>query len=319
MAIWTYKGLKFGIKSVKFPKEHDFYNGFYSSISFNIDKCINYHNHNNLDKKGVDKCKQCQNVCPTKSINLSFLSDLVKNKSIDEADLKTGIIDKIIDKNRCIYCGLCIQSCNNISGAINFGQDFESKRLNQSDKDKDRLNKGNKRAAKANFFKKSLFVKHIDAGSCGACELEIIALNNPYYNMHRLGIFITPSPRFADVIILTGVFTKKMGSIFYNVLDNTPKPRYIVLMGACSLSGGIFRENNNKLENCGVNKYKYLDHNSEQINNNYNLGFLDNTQNRMLIESENIIIVPGCPPNPFEMLNALLILKNAGLPADKSL
>jgi len=316
VAIWTYKGLKFGIKSVKFPKEHDFYNGFYSSISFNIDKCINHNNHNDLDKKRADKCKQCQDVCPTKSINLSFLSDLLKNKSLNESKLKTEIEDKIIDKNRCIYCGLCIQSCNNISGAINFGQDFESRSLNELGKDKDRLNggklnKGNKRAVKANFLKKSLFVKHVDAGSCGACESEITALNNPYYNIHRLGIFITPTPRFADVIMLTGVFTEKMSNIFYNVLDNTPKPRYIVITGACSLSGGIFRENNNK--------HKYLDRSSEQINNNYNSGFLDNAQNRILIESENIIIVPGCPPNPFEILNALLILKNAGLPADKSL
>ena len=64
------------------------------------------------------------------------------------------------------------------------------------------------RGAKA--FRRSLHIRHVDAGSCNGCESELQALNNPFYNLHRLGIFFTPSPRFADLLLVTGPVTHAM-------------------------------------------------------------------------------------------------------------
>ncbi|MCL5673145.1 MAG: hypothetical protein M1407_00805 [Deltaproteobacteria bacterium] len=374
MAIWTFDGLRFGIKSVEFPKENDFYDGFYSYIKFDADKCLNFikngedalgkNNALNEDNDNLSKlkCLKCQEICPTAAIDLlGYYKDKdIKNKDINgnkynnnkdinkdidnikynnddgnninnindingNDNITVNIADasiNIIDIKKCIYCGLCVSECLNISKAISFGNYIDKDNVNsdiinnlkfnafienfnegKNNKNKDNEeNKNNKdkkndsgnnfsnsniNKKKFNFFKKSLFVKHIDTGSCGACESEIIALNNPYYNMHRLGIFITPSPRFADVILLTGVFTDKMSDIFYNVLDNTPKPRFILLAGACPLSGGIYSE-------CSP-------------------GFLKYKSNEDILKSENIVLVPGCPPNPFMILNALLFIKAGAL------
>ncbi len=281
MAFWTYSGLKFGIKSVKFPKEEDFYDGFISSVRFDENKCLN-----SKDLKGLSgeydetKCRKCELVCPTKAISLHNLYKYSGNKG--------KIAEKassVIDADRCIFCGLCIDACNDTAGAINYSDDFDFNIVSFQDTNERKI------------FRKSLFVKHIDTGSCGACESEINALNNPYYNMHRLGIFITPSPRFADVLLVTGTFTKKMSDIFFNVLDNIPKPRYVVLTGCCSLTGGVFER-------------------SEADEDGFNAGLLNSTEtkegtdlNLSPLLNENVIALPHCPPNPFEILNVLLLIK----------
>jgi Ni,Fe-hydrogenase III small subunit/NAD-dependent dihydropyrimidine dehydrogenase PreA subunit len=262
MAFWTYNGLKFGIKSVKFPKENDFYDGFISSVKIDAEKCLNKSN-------SAEKCKECELACPTDAINMN------------------NLFDKVINANRCIFCGLCVDTCNNVAGsegmgAISYsaGLDFDVVPQNY--------------AVKKKIFKKSLFVKHIDTGSCGACESEINALNNPYYNMHRLGIFITPSPRFADVLLTTGTFTERMAEVFFNVLDNIPKPRFIVLAGSCAIFGGVFERR-------------------EVGGNSFNAGLISSSETIEIFKNENVIILPHCPPNPFEILKVLLLIKNGGL------
>lgn len=285
MAFWTYNGLKFGIKSVKFPKENDFYEGFISSIKINEEKCLNQNGTAGLSgkKSGLDrlKCIKCELVCPTKAINLNNLAG-------------GSAVEKSLDANRCIFCGLCIDACRDITGAITYTKDLEFEIIRQN------------HTVKRRVFRKSLFVKHIDTGSCGACESEINALNNPYYNMHRLGIFITPSPRFADVLLVTGTFTQKMSDIFFNVLDNIPKPRYVILIGSCSISGGIF-----EISEISESGFK-VDGGDKGYNgyNNKGLLFNDEIKLKKIFEEENIIALPHCPPNPFEILNVLLLIKN---------
>jgi Ni,Fe-hydrogenase III small subunit/NAD-dependent dihydropyrimidine dehydrogenase PreA subunit len=273
---WTYDGLKFGIKSVKFPKENDFYDGFISSVKINGQKCISQNKTAGSSRKNSGfQCIKCEIACPTKAINLNNLAG--------GGDGKNGQALKAIDANRCIFCGLCIDICKDIAGAISYTNGLDCDIIPQN------------YAVKKKIFKKSLFVKHIDTGSCGACESEINALNNPYYNMHRLGIFITPSPRFADVLLVTGTFTKKMSDIFFNVLDNIPKPRYVIVAGSCALFGGVFE---NGFKNGGGNK-----------------GLLFNNQSEIekLFKEENVIALPHCPPNPFEILNILLLIKKGGV------
>ena len=80
----------------------------------------------------------------------------------------------------------------------------------------------------------------MDAGDCGACLNEVKQLNNPYYNMHRLGFFITPTPRHADVLLVVGPVTDQMRFALKKIHDAMPTPKRVVAVGACALSGGVF-------------------------------------------------------------------------------
>jgi Ni,Fe-hydrogenase III small subunit len=89
-------------------------------------------------------------------------------------------------------------------------------------------------------FQRSIHVLVVDAGDCGACLNEVKQLNNPYYNMHRLGFFITPTPRHADVLLVVGPVTDQMRFALKKVYDALPAPKRVVAVGACALSGGVF-------------------------------------------------------------------------------
>jgi Ni,Fe-hydrogenase III small subunit len=91
-------------------------------------------------------------------------------------------------------------------------------------------------------FHRSSHIIVVDAGDCGACLNEVKQLNNPYYNMHRLGFFITPSPRHADVLLVVGPVTDHMRNALHKVHDAMPTPKRVVAVGACALSGGVFAE-----------------------------------------------------------------------------
>jgi Ni,Fe-hydrogenase III small subunit len=91
-------------------------------------------------------------------------------------------------------------------------------------------------------FRRSVHVLVVDAGDCGACLNEVRQLNNPYYNMHRLGFFITPTPRHADVLLVVGPVTDHMRVALKKIYDAMPTPKRVVAVGACALSGGVFAE-----------------------------------------------------------------------------
>lgn len=91
-------------------------------------------------------------------------------------------------------------------------------------------------------FRRSIHIIVVDAGDCGACLNEVKQLNNPYYNMHRLGFFITPTPRHADVLLVVGPVTDHMRVALKKVYDAMPTPKRVVAVGACALSGGVFAD-----------------------------------------------------------------------------
>ena len=90
-------------------------------------------------------------------------------------------------------------------------------------------------------FRRSIHMLVVDAGDCGACLNEVKQLNNPYYNMHRLGFFITPTPRHADVLLVVGPVTDHMRVALKKTYDAMPTPKRVVAVGACALSGGRVR------------------------------------------------------------------------------
>jgi Ni,Fe-hydrogenase III small subunit len=87
---------------------------------------------------------------------------------------------------------------------------------------------------------RSLSIRHVDAGSCNACELEIHALSNAYYDLERFGLRFVASPRHADVLLVTGPVTLNMRHALERTWTATPEPKWVVAAGACAIDGGLF-------------------------------------------------------------------------------
>lgn len=89
-------------------------------------------------------------------------------------------------------------------------------------------------------FSRSLVIRFVDAGSCNACELEITAVNNPFYDCERFGIHFTASPRFADMLLVTGPVTRNMEVALRRTYDAMPGPKLVVAVGDCAYDCGVF-------------------------------------------------------------------------------
>jgi Ni,Fe-hydrogenase III small subunit len=87
---------------------------------------------------------------------------------------------------------------------------------------------------------RSLSIREVDAGSCNACELEIHALNNAFYDLERFGLRFVASPRHADVLLVTGPMTKNMREALERTYNATPDPKWVVAVGDCAAGAGVF-------------------------------------------------------------------------------
>jgi Ni,Fe-hydrogenase III small subunit len=126
-------------------------------------------------------------------------------------------------------------------------------------------------------FSRSLTIRQVDAGSCNACELEIHAMNNVFYNCERFGLHFTASPRFADILLVTGPVSRNMEIALRRTYDSTPTPKLVIAMGDCGCNGGIYGESYASLG--GVNKVIPVD-----------------------------LYIKGCPPTPVDLLSGLVSL-----------
>jgi Ni,Fe-hydrogenase III small subunit len=127
---------------------------------------------------------------------------------------------------------------------------------------------------------RALCIRHVDAGSCNGCELEIQALNNPIYNLEGLGIRFVASPRHADLLLVTGPVSRHMEVALRRVYEAMPDPKLVVALGDCGCTGGIFGES-----------YASRGRVSEVIP-------ID-------------VAVPGCPPSPTRILQGILTALSA--------
>src|SRR5579862_6809690 len=87
---------------------------------------------------------------------------------------------------------------------------------------------------------RALAIRHVDAGSCNGCELEIHATTNPYYNLEGLGIRFVASPRHADLLLVTGPVSRNMEEALRRTFDAMPGPKLVVAVGGCALDGGLY-------------------------------------------------------------------------------
>jgi len=91
-------------------------------------------------------------------------------------------------------------------------------------------------------FGRSLHVREVDTGSCGACESEIISANNPIYDLQRFGINFVASPRHADALLVTGPVSRNMFIALKKTYEAMPEPKFVVTCGDCALNGGLFKD-----------------------------------------------------------------------------
>ena len=91
------------------------------------------------------------------------------------------------------------------------------------------------------LFGRSLHIREVDAGSCNGCEIEIVNLSNPIYDVERFGIHFVASPRHADMLLVTGPVTRQMELALKKTYDAAPSPKLVVACGGCAIAGGIFK------------------------------------------------------------------------------
>ena len=92
------------------------------------------------------------------------------------------------------------------------------------------------------YLSKSPWIMHYDASSCNGCDIEVLACLTPLYDVERFGIINTGNPKHADILLITGSVNEQNREVVRNLYSQMPDPKAVVAIGACALSGGIFRE-----------------------------------------------------------------------------
>jgi Ni,Fe-hydrogenase III small subunit len=125
------------------------------------------------------------------------------------------------------------------------------------------------------LFGGSLAIREVDAGSCNGCELEIHALDNPYYGIERFGVHFVASPRHADMLLVTGPVSRHMEEALRRTFDAVPEPRLVIAVGECGACGGEFGVN---YASCGA------------------------VSNVIPVDA----VIRGCPPTPLALMRGIL-------------
>lgn len=249
MPLWTLIGLLEGKQTAAWPLRDgdDGQTGFIGMPRYHPERC-------------EEGCQACADVCPTRAITMQH----------------DGGKERLnVDYGRCVVCQLCTEACPNQAMTPSSDWAFGARR-------REDLIWQKKPPAATDIpgagrgFRRSLHVRHVDAGSCNGCESELQALNNPFYNLHRLGIFFTASPRFADLLLVTGPVTYAMLNPLRATYEAMPEPRWVMAVGTCAVSGGV-------------------------AEGGYACGHgLDGV---LPVD----VYLPGCPPNPAALIHALMM------------
>lgn len=211
------------------------------------------------------KCGVCMESCPTGAIGIN-----------DE-----GLVG--INMDDCIFCVRCEDVC--AVRAIEMSTEFELEAGNRSElrhfdrfqTEQDQIESLVDKISKKSMKKlgRSLQIREVDSGSCNGCDYEINALNNPFNDIERFGMHFVPSPRHADMLLVTGCCTRNMETALLKVYEATPSPKLVVAVGACACSGGIFKDS--YATKNGIDSVIPVD-----------------------------MYIPGCPPRPQAVLHGIL-------------
>jgi Ni,Fe-hydrogenase III small subunit/ferredoxin len=267
---WILRGLRDGIVTTRYPRHPDDYGPGFRGVISVVPRLAG---SGDGGRSGSGDDRTLGDLCPTGAIQ----TDAVETRGAGPA----GDAVVRVDRGRCILCGRCVQARPD---RFAFSPAVEPAALARSalvvptvaddDADLDRLRTELHRRVKA--LRRSIHIRHVDAGSDGAEEWEVAALMNPVYDVQRLGIFFTATPRHADVLLVTGVGTAGMAGPLRQTFDAMPAPRVVVATGSDAASGGLVHPT--YASGPGVGSIVPVD-----------------------------VWVPGSPPSPFSLLHGILL------------
>lgn len=250
---WIPRGLREGIVTSCYPRRPDNYGpDFRASVTIARGAATG------------DELNLAAGACPTGAI------------TVVDADAS-------LDRGACILCGLCVQMLPQIfrfSPAIETSSNLRARLVvPEPENDASLAAVRGELARRVRALRRSMHLRHVDAGSDGSDEWEIAALTNPVYDVQRLGIYFTASPRHADILLVTGVGSAGMTEPLRRTLEAMPNPKVVIAAGVEAISGGLVGEG--YASSGGVESSVHVD-----------------------------VFIPGSPASPFSLLHGILLAIN---------
>ena len=247
---WVLRGLRDGVVTTPYPARRDRYGEtFLGTVA--------------VDRHGPTPSPDVRRICPTGAIGAT-----------------DGRVT--LDRGRCILCGACLRafpetfSWNPGSETAALGTTALQVPVDVVETEQLLAATRSELARKVRRLRRSVHVRHVDAGSDGTEEWEIQALLNPTYDIHRLGIFVTASPRHADILMVTGAGAQGMIAPLARTREGMPEPMVVMAVGTDAISGGL-------------------------VDGTYA------TTGGVLEQLPVDVLVPGSPPPPFAILHGILL------------
>lgn len=246
---WVFRGLRNGILTTRWPRRADnYFDSFPAAVGV-------------IGGPPGATFGRAAAVCPTGAISAEPLPRL--------------------DRGRCILCGRCVQAAPDWFGWQPGSATAQLTRnalvvggIDETDEALAELRTS--LARRVRWLRRSVHLRHVDTGSDGSDEWEIEALTNPVYDLHRLGIFFTASPRHADILLITGIGAAGMVEPLRRTLEAMPKPTVVIAVGTDAVGGGLIGGGYTGGE--GVGELVPVD-----------------------------VWVPGAPASPFSVLHGILL------------